>query len=87
MIAGPAIERYGHRHVFWGLSIVSFIGIISKCCDSDLGLLTSLAELTVWFLVEITAADTGPGTGRLAQFIAGRIIVYISVGLVEVDVT
>ncbi|KAL3459666.1 general substrate transporter [Aspergillus heterothallicus] len=29
---------------------------------------------------EITAADTEPGTGRLAQFIVGRIIVYISVG-------
>lgn len=38
-------------------------------------------------LVEITAAGTAPGTGRYAQFVVGRIIVYISVGLVEVDVT
>lgn len=38
-------------------------------------------------IVEITAADSGPGTGRLAQFIVGRIVVYVSVGLVEVDVT
>ncbi|KAL2795192.1 general substrate transporter [Aspergillus keveii] len=38
-------------------------------------------------IIEITAADTAPGTGRFAQFIVGRIIVYISVGLVEVDVT
>ena len=37
--------------------------------------------------VEMTAAGDGPGRGRLAQFIVGRIIVYISVGLVEVDVT
>lgn len=37
--------------------------------------------------VEITAAGTAHGTGRFAQFILGRIIVYISVGLVEVDVT
>jgi MFS family permease len=28
-VAGPAIERFGHRMVFFGLSIVSFIGIIS----------------------------------------------------------
>ena len=40
-----------------------------------------------YLLVEITSADSGPGSGRLAQFIVGRIIVYISVGLVEVDVT
>lgn len=38
-------------------------------------------------LVEITAAGTGVGSGRLAQFIVGRIVVYISIGLVEVDVT
>lgn len=38
-------------------------------------------------LVEITAADTSVGTGRYAQFIVGRIIVYVSVGLVEVNVT
>jgi hypothetical protein len=37
--------------------------------------------------VEITAADTGAGSGRFAQFLIGRVIVYISVGLVEVDVT
>ncbi|CAL5867679.1 uncharacterized protein PFLUO_LOCUS1898 [Penicillium psychrofluorescens] len=64
-IAGPAIERFGHRVVFFGLSIVSFIGII----------------------IEMTAAGTGEGSGRFAQFVIGRIIVYISVGLVEVDVT
>ncbi|CAG1965224.1 unnamed protein product [Fusarium graminearum] len=38
-------------------------------------------------ILEITAADTGYGTGRFAQFLVGRIIVYISVGLVEVAVT
>ncbi|KAL4938438.1 hypothetical protein BDV06DRAFT_215079 [Aspergillus oleicola] len=63
--AGPAVEKYGHRMLFYALSLVSIIGVI----------------------IEITAADSGPGTGRLAQFIVGRIIVYISVGLVEVDVT
>lgn len=41
----------------------------------------------ILFLVEITAAGTAHGTGRYAQFVVGRIIVYISVGLVEVDVT
>ncbi|KAJ3461155.1 hypothetical protein MRS44_009708 [Fusarium solani] len=64
-IAGPAIERYGHRMVFVILSVISFIGVI----------------------MEITAADTGAGSGRFAQFLIGRVIVYISVGLVEVDVT
>ncbi|UKZ91691.1 uncharacterized protein TrAFT101_006663 [Trichoderma asperellum] len=64
-LAGPCIERFGHRIVFIMLSVVSAIGII----------------------VEITAAGTGPGTGRYAQFIVGRIIVYISIGLVEVNVT
>ncbi|KAL2839000.1 general substrate transporter [Aspergillus pseudoustus] len=38
-------------------------------------------------IIEITAADNAPGTGRLPQFIVGRIIVYISIGLVEVNVT
>ncbi|EYB25407.1 hypothetical protein FG05_30439 [Fusarium graminearum] len=38
-------------------------------------------------ILEITAADTGYGTGRFAQFLVGRIVVYISVGLVEVAVT
>lgn len=28
--AGPAIEKYGHRTVFFGLSIISVIGIISE---------------------------------------------------------
>ncbi|KUL90293.1 hypothetical protein ZTR_01918 [Talaromyces verruculosus] len=65
LVAGPAIERYGHRMVFYILSAISMIGII----------------------IEITAAGTAHGTGRYAQFIVGRIIVYISVGLVEVDVT
>jgi len=35
----------------------------------------------------MTAAGTGYGTGRVAQFIVGRIIVYASVGLVEVCIT
>ncbi|RSL59922.1 hypothetical protein CEP54_007014 [Fusarium duplospermum] len=65
LVAGPAIERYGHRMVFVILSVISFIGVI----------------------LEITAADTGAGSGRFAQFLIGRVIVYISVGLVEVDVT
>ncbi|CAG9953117.1 unnamed protein product [Clonostachys rosea f. rosea IK726] len=65
LIAGPSIERFGHRAVFVALSIISITGVI----------------------IEITAADDGVGTGRYAQFIVGRIIVYISVGLVEVDVT
>lgn len=38
-------------------------------------------------LVEITAAGTGIESGRYAQFVVGRIIVYVSIGLVEVDVT
>ncbi|KAL4875673.1 general substrate transporter [Aspergillus karnatakaensis] len=63
--AGPAIERYGHRVVFYALSVISIIGVI----------------------IEITAADKAPGSGRFAQFVVGRIIVYVSVGLVEVDVT
>ncbi|KAH8810673.1 putative sugar transporter [Xylogone sp. PMI_703] len=65
LLAGPGIEKFGHRMVFFALSVVSFIGVI----------------------IEITAAGSGPGTGRFAQFVVGRIIVYISVGLVEVDVT
>ncbi|PCG91079.1 Major facilitator superfamily domain, general substrate transporter [Penicillium occitanis (nom. inval.)] len=65
LVAGPAIERYGHRMVFYILSAISIIGII----------------------IEITAAGTAHGTGRYAQFVVGRIIVYISVGLVEVDIT
>ncbi|KAH8896670.1 general substrate transporter [Thozetella sp. PMI_491] len=60
-IAGPMIEKFGHRIVFFIIAAVSAVGI--------------------------TAADTDVGTGRYAQFIIGRIIVYISVGLVEVDVT
>ncbi|KAK5163897.1 uncharacterized protein LTR77_010291 [Saxophila tyrrhenica] len=65
LLAGPAIERFGHRMVFFGLSVISILGII----------------------IEITAADSANGSGRFAQFIVGRVIVYISVGLVEVDVT
>ncbi|KAI5460119.1 putative sugar transporter [Mariannaea sp. PMI_226] len=65
LFAGPAIERFGHRAVFVGLSAISCVGII----------------------IELTAAGNAPGTGRVAQFIVGRIIVYISVGLVEVNVT
>jgi SP family sugar:H+ symporter-like MFS transporter len=30
LIAGPAVERFGHRVVFFGLSVVSVIGIISE---------------------------------------------------------
>lgn len=38
-------------------------------------------------IIEITSAGTTAGSGRPAQFIAGRILVYISIGLVEVCVT
>lgn len=31
LFAGPAIEKYGHRMVFMILSIISCIGVISKC--------------------------------------------------------
>ena len=83
LAAGPAIEKFGHRVVFFALSIVSFIGIISKLLTFHrLG-----PKLTVVISVEITAAGTAVGSGRYAQFIVGRIIVYMSVGLVEVDVT
>ncbi|KAF2994218.1 hypothetical protein E8E14_001820 [Neopestalotiopsis sp. 37M] len=63
--AGPLIEKFGHRMVFFGLSAVSIVGIV----------------------LEIAAADTGVLTGRFPQFVLGRIVVYISVGLVEVTVT
>lgn len=76
------IEKYGHRMVFHALSVISIIGVIS-----ELALLQESSHAYLFAIVEITAADSGPGTGRLAQFIVGRIIVYISVGLVEVDVT
>ncbi|OAA76215.1 General substrate transporter [Akanthomyces lecanii RCEF 1005] len=65
LVAGPAIEKFGHRSVFFALSVVSVIGII----------------------VELTAAGTGVSPGHFAQFLAGRVIVYISVGLVEVNIT
>ncbi|OQE20570.1 hypothetical protein PENSTE_c013G02249 [Penicillium steckii] len=65
LFAGPAIENYGHRMVFFGLSIISVIGII----------------------IEMTSAGSKSGSGRIVQFIVGRIVVYISVGLVEVNVT
>ncbi|KAI1261909.1 putative sugar transporter [Xylariaceae sp. FL1019] len=66
LIAGPAIEKFGHRVVFFVLCAVAFIGII----------------------LEISSASSSstPGTGRLSQFIVGRIVVYTSVGLVEVCV-
>jgi hypothetical protein len=35
----------------------------------------------------MTAAGSSEGSGRFSQFVVGRIIVYVSVGLVEVDVT
>ncbi|OAA61970.1 Sugar/inositol transporter [Niveomyces insectorum RCEF 264] len=65
LAAGPAIERVGHRLVFFGLAVVSVIGVI----------------------IEITASGSSNGSGRYAQFLIGRIIVYISIGLVEVTVT
>lgn len=34
----------------------------------------------------MTSAGSGNGQGRLAQFIVGRIVVYLSVGLVEVTI-
>lgn len=46
-----------------------------------------MSLLSLLHLVEITAAGNAPGSGRPAQFIAGRIMVYGSVGLVEVCVT
>jgi hypothetical protein len=64
------------------LSVISVIGVISRFLFSKFHRIA--ADI---YSVEITAADTAPGTGRLAQFIVGRIVVYISVGLVEVDVT
>lgn len=33
--AGPAIERFGHRSVFFGLSAISFIGIISMLLPNE----------------------------------------------------
>lgn len=33
-IAGPAIERLGHRVTFIGLSIISFIGIVGMFLGS-----------------------------------------------------
>ncbi|OCF32680.1 hypothetical protein I317_06080 [Kwoniella heveanensis CBS 569] len=38
-------------------------------------------------VIEMTSAGTSPGSGRIPQFIVGRIIVYVAVGLVEVCVT
>ncbi|KAL1887659.1 hypothetical protein Sste5346_010054 [Sporothrix stenoceras] len=58
LAAGPAIERVGHRMVFFALSLSSVVGVI----------------------IEITST-------KYVQFLIGRIIVYISVGLVEVNVT
>ena len=29
-VAGSLIERYGHRIVFWILSVISIVGVISK---------------------------------------------------------
>jgi MFS family permease len=83
LLAGPAIEKYGHRTVFFGLSIISVIGIISEFAFDQ----PRFRQYLLLSLVEITSAGTGVGTGRLAQFVVGRIVVYISVGLVEVNVT
>ncbi|KAK0388717.1 hypothetical protein NLU13_4960 [Sarocladium strictum] len=78
LFAGELIEKLGHRKVFHLLSVISVVGVIGEkalIVEADL------------LKVEITAADAGAGTGRLPQFIVGRIIVYISIGLVEVNVT
>ncbi len=47
----------------------------------------SFSILTSFAVVELTAAGTGVSPGHFAQFLAGRVIVYISVGLVEVNIT
>lgn len=86
LAAGPAIERFGHRLVFLALSLISVIGIISEFSGSFSRHFQLQQQLTL-SLVEITSAGTEAGSGHLAQFIIGRIVVYISVGLVEVDVT
>ncbi|CAK7199019.1 hypothetical protein SEUCBS139899_001687 [Sporothrix eucalyptigena] len=41
----------------------------------------------IGIIIEITASGTALGSGRIAQYIIGRIIVYVGVGLVEVTVT
>jgi hypothetical protein len=30
LAAGPAIEKYGHRMVFYALSVISIIGVIGE---------------------------------------------------------
>lgn len=95
--AGPAIERFGHRTVFFGLSVVSIIGIISRSCPKRPSQTSNSfichEKLSIHWTdgglpqVEITAAGTALGSGRYAQFVVGRIVVYASIGLVEVDVT
>ncbi|KAJ5983457.1 hypothetical protein N7481_005556 [Penicillium waksmanii] len=78
------------------LSSLAFIGKFFGCLAAGPAIekyghrmvLYALSVISIiGVIVEITAADIGPGTGRLVQFIVGRIIVYISIGLVEVDVT
>lgn len=83
LFAGPAIEMYGHRTVFFGLSIISVVGIISELTSYQAVIMIANFEQSV----EMTSAGKAAGTGRLAQFVVGRIVVYISVGLVEVNVT
>ncbi|EED16095.1 sugar transporter, putative [Talaromyces stipitatus ATCC 10500] len=76
------------------LSSLAFIGKFIGCLSAGpaierFGIASCflVSQLSRLWVLSITAADTGAGTGRLAQFIVGRIIVYISVGLVEVDIT
>ncbi|WVF67472.1 hypothetical protein IAT40_002228 [Kwoniella sp. CBS 6097] len=41
----------------------------------------------IGIIIEMTSSGTSLGSGRISQFIVGRIIVYASVGLVEVCIT
>ncbi|KAI0470779.1 putative sugar transporter [Xylariaceae sp. FL0804] len=38
-------------------------------------------------VVELTASEEAAGTGRFAQFVVGRIVVYFAVGIVKVAIT
>ncbi|KAL1406152.1 hypothetical protein Q8F55_007836 [Vanrija albida] len=77
-------------------SSLAFVGKLIGCLSSGL-LIERLGHRKVFVLLsvvsivgvilELAAAGSGPGSGRLAQFIVGRIVVYISIGLVEVCVS
>ena len=90
--AGGLIERIGHRKTLVLMSIISYIGIISEL-RTVLGLPEYLSTFAVERLihdvasVEMTSAGAADGTGRYFQFIGGRIVVYMSIGLVEVTVS